>query len=59
MLVEFIGEPYHPLGGLLSCFGGLAWIVGWKIATLSLGFDVPSLCNYMYLLDYINTKPFP
>ena len=37
----------------------LAGIVGWKIAALRLGFDVPSLCNSMYLLDYINTYLFP
>ena len=37
----------------------LAWIVGWKIAMLSLGCDVPSHCNSMYLLDYINTNIFP
>ena len=59
MLVEFLGDPYHPLGGLLSLFGGLAWIVGWKVATLRLGCDIPLLWNSMYLLDYINTNLFP
>ena len=37
----------------------LAWIVGWNIAALRLGCDTPSLCNSMYLLDYINTNLFP
>ena len=59
MLVEFLGDPYHPLGGLASLFGGLAWIVGWNIAVLRLGCDVPSLCNSMYLLGYSNTNLFP
>ena len=66
MLVEFIGDPYNPLGGNISSFGrltitlwGLSWIVGWKVALLRLGCDIPSLCNYMYLLDYSNTKLFP
>ena len=40
MLVEFLGDPYHPLGGLPSLFGGLAWIVGWNIAMLRLGCNV-------------------
>ena len=57
--VEFLGDPYHPLGGLLSCFGGLDWIVGGKIAMSRLGCDLPSLCNSMYLLDYSNTNLFP
>ena len=66
MLLEFLGDPYHPLGGkissfgrLLSSFGGLSWIVGLKFAALRLGCDVPSHYNYMYLLDYINTNLFP
>ena len=40
MLVEFLGDPYHTLGGLLYLFGGLAWIVGWNIEALRLGCDV-------------------
>ena len=61
MLVKVLGDPYHHLGGLLYCFGGLAldWIVGWNIAALRLGCVVPSHCNSMYLLDYINTNLFP
>ena len=51
-------EKSHPLGGILSFFGGFAWIVGWKVAALRLGCDIPSLCNSMYLLDYSNTKLF-
>ena len=52
MLVEFLGDPYLALEAL-------AWIVGWKVAMLRLGCDIASLCNSMYLLDYINTNIFP
>ena len=48
-----------PLRGLPSLFGGLSWIVGWKVAMLRLGCGIPSLCISMYLLDYSNTQIFP
>ena len=35
MLVEFLGDHYHPLEAL-------SWIVGWNIAALRLGCDVLS-----------------
>ena len=57
MLVEFLGDPYHPLGGLPSLFGGLDWIVGWNIAALSLGFDVISyviICIFLITLIQIS-----
>ena len=41
MLVEFLGDPYHPLGGYYIALEDLAWIVGWKVATLRLGCDTP------------------
>ena len=56
MLVEFLGDPYHPLGGLLACFGGfsLAWIVGWKVATLRLGCEIPTfVILYISLITLI------
>ena len=37
----------------------LSWIVGWKVAVLRLGCDIPTFCNSMYLLDYINTNLYP
>ena len=51
-------ETSHALGGLISFFGGLAWIVGWKVAALRLGFIVLSLCNSMYLVAYSNINSF-
>ena len=45
------GRQMSSFGRLLSSFRDLAWIVGWKIATLRLGCDVLSLCNSMHLLD--------
>ena len=35
-------EISEPVGGIPSLFRGLAWIVGWNIATLRLGCDVLS-----------------
>ena len=59
------GLWYSYAGGIsrwsLSSFGRitiLIWIIGWKIAALRLGCDVPSLCNSMYLLDYSNRNSF-
>ena len=43
---------------LLYWFGGLAWIVGWKVVALRLGCNVLSLCNSMYLVDYNNINSF-
>ena len=58
MLVEFLGYPYHPLGGYYLVLEALAWIFGWKVAALRLGCEIISLCNSMYLLDYSYTKLF-
>ena len=41
ILVEFLGDPYHPLGGLLAFFGGFGLDCLMKVAALRLG------CNFL------------
>ena len=52
MLVEFLGDPYHPLEAL-------AWIFGWKVAALRPGCDIPTfviLCISLITLIQISFR---